>query len=70
MTGTRAEREHNHALVREVIRHFEELSEELERALDELPPDTVGGEEWQRLQRARANADKGAALARTMLKVA
>ena len=67
MTGMRAEPEYNHALVRQVIRHFEELSEELERALEELPADTVGGEEWQRLQRARANADKGAALARNML---
>jgi hypothetical protein len=67
MTGTLPEREHNLALVRQVIRHFEELSEELERALEELPADTVGGEEWQRLQRARANADKGAALARSML---
>lgn len=53
--------------IREISHTFKALVENIDRALQCVPADEQGGEEWQRLLRAKDAAEKGAELAARQL---
>lgn len=50
----------------DIVRLFEALSRELSRVLQSMPENDIGCDDYQRLKRAIASADKGAAMARKL----